>query len=217
MSKSGVPERSCAQRIRFRSRIQSAHDRATEASQPLSISADIPLHHSFEQQVPSCIPSIHPIMFETSRLAFREYNPCSETDRSNVFALFSNTQVTSTSMAPGFSTPKSADWLDRTFHDWVYDPTTLVSLLVSTKPCAANCGSKSQKSFIGFTMIFSASLHHRSAKFLIMLLPEFWSNGYGTEICNLMLQVSFTWLGLRKVTLGVFEANRNAVRLYEKV
>ena len=45
---------------------------------------------------------------------------------------------------------------------------------------------------------------------------EYWGNGYGTDVMNVLLRFAFTEVNLRRVTLTVFEYNPRAIRSYEK-
>ncbi len=46
---------------------------------------------------------------------------------------------------------------------------------------------------------------------------EYWGKGYGTEAMNIILGYAFRELGLRRVSLTVFEYNPRAIHSYEKV
>jgi RimJ/RimL family protein N-acetyltransferase len=43
-----------------------------------------------------------------------------------------------------------------------------------------------------------------------------WGKGYGTDALRVILCYGFTELNLRRITLGVFEYNKRAIRSYEK-
>ena len=45
---------------------------------------------------------------------------------------------------------------------------------------------------------------------------EYWGQGYGTDVMNILLRFAFTEVNLRRVTLTVFEYNPRAIRSYEK-
>lgn len=47
--------------------------------------------------------------------------------------------------------------------------------------------------------------------------PEARGKGYGTDLIQTLLRVCFQELNLHKVSLGVFEHNERAVRLYERL
>ncbi len=46
---------------------------------------------------------------------------------------------------------------------------------------------------------------------------DYWGRGYGTEAMNILLGYAFRELGLRRVSLTVFEYNPRAIHSYEKV
>ncbi len=46
---------------------------------------------------------------------------------------------------------------------------------------------------------------------------DYWGKGYGTEAMNILLGYAFRELGLRRVSLTVFEYNPRAIHSYEKV
>lgn len=45
---------------------------------------------------------------------------------------------------------------------------------------------------------------------------EYWGKGYGTDALRVILRYGFTELNLHRVSLGVFEYNPRAIRVYEK-
>jgi RimJ/RimL family protein N-acetyltransferase len=45
---------------------------------------------------------------------------------------------------------------------------------------------------------------------------EYWSQGYGTDVMNVLLRFAFMEINLRRVSLGVFEYNPRGIRSYEK-
>ncbi|OJA09327.1 hypothetical protein AZE42_05458 [Rhizopogon vesiculosus] len=51
----------------------------------------------------------------------------------------------------------------------------------------------------------------------ICLLPQFWNNGYGTEATKFMIDHSFKWFGLNRLSLTVFANNARAIAVYEKL
>jgi len=46
---------------------------------------------------------------------------------------------------------------------------------------------------------------------------DYWGKGYGTEAMNILLGYAFQEMGLKRVSLTVFEYNPRAIRSYEKV
>ena len=63
---------------------------------------------------------------------------------------------------------------------------------------------------------FDAIAH--SAEVGIMLGDKsIWNRGYGTEVMRLLLKHGFETLNLNRIQLHVYEANRWAIRTYEKI
>jgi len=58
---------------------------------------------------------------------------------------------------------------------------------------------------------------NRDGIFGIMLEPKFWGRGYGEEVTRFVVDYCFHSLGLHRVSLGVFDGNERAKKLYEKV
>lgn len=48
------------------------------------------------------------------------------------------------------------------------------------------------------------------------LIPEFWGNGYATEVCKAMITSGFKEFGLHKVEAGVATGNLASIRVLEK-
>ncbi|KAG1797764.1 acyl-CoA N-acyltransferase [Suillus plorans] len=71
--------------------------------------------------------------------------------------------------------------------------------------------------FVGQGVITVSEPKNRDGTFGICLLPKFWSNGYGTEATKFMIDFSFKWFGLNRMSLGVFANNPRAIAVYEKV
>ncbi|MFC7623445.1 GNAT family N-acetyltransferase [Microlunatus sp. GCM10028923] len=68
------------------------------------------------------------------------------------------------------------------------------------------------------TLIGQAGLkleqYGRSAEFVIVLGPEYTSQGYGTEAVRLMLRFGFAELGLHRIELWVWAYNTRAIAAY---
>jgi RimJ/RimL family protein N-acetyltransferase len=45
---------------------------------------------------------------------------------------------------------------------------------------------------------------------------DYWGQGYGTDAMRVLLHYAFTELGIRRVTLNVFEYNQRAIKSYQK-
>lgn len=72
--------------------------------------------------------------------------------------------------------------------------------------------------YIGFLAFFETFWNHGDAWVAIGLgEAEFWGRGYGSEAMQLALRYAFNELNFHRVTLGVFEYNRRAIRSYQKV
>ena len=73
------------------------------------------------------------------------------------------------------------------------------------------------KKLIGTTGMHQINNRDRTASFGIMIgEPEYWSQGYGTEILEAMLTWAFAIRDLRNVTLLVLGNNPRGQRCYEK-
>jgi RimJ/RimL family protein N-acetyltransferase len=71
--------------------------------------------------------------------------------------------------------------------------------------------------FIGFVSLFIPSPQQRDAWVAIGIgEASEWSKGYGTGAMLQALRYAFLELNLHRVSLGVFEYNRRAIRSYEK-
>jgi len=76
---------------------------------------------------------------------------------------------------------------------------------------------KQDKKLIGNTGFDGINLLDQTASFGIVIGDqEYWSNGYGTEVLNLMMEYAFTRRNLRNITLSVLGNNPRGVACYEK-
>ncbi|KAG1776202.1 acyl-CoA N-acyltransferase [Suillus placidus] len=71
--------------------------------------------------------------------------------------------------------------------------------------------------FMGQGLVTVLEPKNRDGTFGICLHPKFWSNGYGTEATKFMIDYSFKWFGLNRLSLGVFANNARAIAVYEKL
>jgi RimJ/RimL family protein N-acetyltransferase len=60
-------------------------------------------------------------------------------------------------------------------------------------------------------------LHGEACLYISLGDRTCWGRGYGTDAVRLLLRYAFEGLNLARVTLGVFDYNPRAVRVYEKV
>ncbi|OJA09338.1 hypothetical protein AZE42_05456 [Rhizopogon vesiculosus] len=68
--------------------------------------------------------------------------------------------------------------------------------------------------FMGQGLIAVTEPKNRDGVLGICLLPQFWNNGYGTEATKFMIDHSFKWFGLNRLSLGVFANNARAIVVY---
>ncbi|KAK0243720.1 acyl-CoA N-acyltransferase [Armillaria nabsnona] len=71
--------------------------------------------------------------------------------------------------------------------------------------------------FVGQTSVTVGNPKNRDGAFGIMLLPQFWGQGYGTEVTKFVVDYSFRELGLHRLSLSVFERNEIAIDLYKRM
>lgn len=86
---------------------------------------------------------------------------------------------------------------------------------------AVICISDCEQTPIGILTLKDANppsgRHAGHCKLGISILSDHQGKGYGTEAVEWLLNWSFRWGGLRKVSLYVYEHNTNAIKLYEEV
>ncbi|KAG6333002.1 hypothetical protein ID866_6093 [Astraeus odoratus] len=70
--------------------------------------------------------------------------------------------------------------------------------------------------FVGQAMI-TVDPVNREGVFGICLLPKFWNKGYGTEATRYMVDYSFRWFDLQRISLSVWASNTRARTVYKKV
>lgn len=71
--------------------------------------------------------------------------------------------------------------------------------------------------FVGFAKLWPAnSEKNRDVLYGLGLKQEHWGKGYATEITEFMVDYAFRWLGMHRVSLGVFEHNAAAIAVYKK-
>lgn len=69
---------------------------------------------------------------------------------------------------------------------------------------------------IGFVDLSGATPHGDTFVGIGIGEREYWGKGYGTEAMKLVLRFAFAELGLRRVSLNVFDYNPRGVKSYEK-
>jgi RimJ/RimL family protein N-acetyltransferase len=73
------------------------------------------------------------------------------------------------------------------------------------------------ETLIGGVSLWVASWTHADAWMGISIGErDYWGRGYGTEAVRLILQYGFVELNLRRISLGLHEYNKRALKSYEK-
>jgi RimJ/RimL family protein N-acetyltransferase len=71
--------------------------------------------------------------------------------------------------------------------------------------------------FLGEAVLNDLDTDNASANYRVWLAgPEAYGKGYGTEVARLVLDYAFDTVGLHRLSLGVFDFNPRARRVYEK-
>ncbi|KAF9062318.1 acyl-CoA N-acyltransferase [Rhodocollybia butyracea] len=73
------------------------------------------------------------------------------------------------------------------------------------------------REFVGTTSITITRPLKRDGIFIIMLSPKFWGRGYGEEVTRWVVDYTFRSLGLHRLSLGVFDGNERAKKMYRIV
>jgi RimJ/RimL family protein N-acetyltransferase len=78
---------------------------------------------------------------------------------------------------------------------------------------------KENGAFMGMCNIWldGGNAKNRDGRMGISISPQYWNMGYGTEALKFVVDYAFRWLGLHRVSLGVFDSNKRAVAAYEKL
>ncbi|KIM89289.1 hypothetical protein PILCRDRAFT_219760 [Piloderma croceum F 1598] len=76
---------------------------------------------------------------------------------------------------------------------------------------------KDTDEFMGTCNIWMNGVKNCDSFLTVALLPKFWNKGYGTESTRFVVDRAFRWLGLHRVSLGVFESNKGAFASFKKI
>jgi RimJ/RimL family protein N-acetyltransferase len=83
--------------------------------------------------------------------------------------------------------------------------------------CAFFIRTLADDQVIGFVGLWDTSWKHGDAELGIAIGDrEYWGKGFGTDAMRLILRYGFTEMNLERITLGVFDYNKRAIRTYEK-
>jgi RimJ/RimL family protein N-acetyltransferase len=148
-------------------------------------------------------------MFETDRLIIR---PFKESDLDRYLNLANDTRVlptvTNEYIVPLI--PKYKEKLNKIVEEAIFFG------IIETKP-TEDSELDAEARWVGITTIHTSHPKNRDAIFGIMLDPKHWNKGYGTEVTKWMVDYSFQWLAMHRVSLGVFEGNPSAIDLYKRM
>lgn len=70
---------------------------------------------------------------------------------------------------------------------------------------------------VGYGLIKSVDLVHRSAEVGLCIAQEYWDKGYGRQLLEWLVKQVLVTLSLHRCWLDVFANNERAIHLYEKV
>ena len=136
-------------------------------------------------------------MLATPRLLLCPY---AEADLDNLMILWSDPRVRS--LATTDSTGQSRKSLR------VQMESAVISLIVRHRATGA---------FMGQLVIHVPERRHRDGIYGVCLLPRFWNYGYGTEATAFIIEYTFRWIGLQRLSLSVLACNERAIAVYKKV
>ena len=139
-------------------------------------------------------------MFATARLLLCPYT---EADLDDLIALWSDPHIQSLTTTGG-PTPHS--------------PQFKKSLCAQMESAAfgAIVRHRDTGEFMGQLVLHVPERRHRDGTYGICLLPRFWNCGYGTEATTFVIDYTFRWIGLHRLSLSVFASNERAIAVYEK-
>lgn len=76
--------------------------------------------------------------------------------------------------------------------------------------------TKEDNKFIGLAGMFLTNDKYQMAEFYYKLNPQFWGNGYATEIAQAIIKYGFTTHKLHRIEAGVATKNAASIRVLEK-
>ena len=136
-------------------------------------------------------------MFETKRLVLRAYR---ESDMALLLNLLEDYDVLK-AMTIDYVVPGQCQLVEM----WIKLPLYVTIV------------HKETGRFMGMTALKVDVPKNRDAELGICIGKEWWGNGYGTEIMEWLVGYAFEGMGLHHLSLGVFEVNKRAMALYDKV
>ncbi|MFS0864650.1 GNAT family N-acetyltransferase [Fredinandcohnia sp. 179-A 10B2 NHS] len=143
-------------------------------------------------------------ILETERLILREIT---KEDAGNIFACFSNPDVTKYYGQDPFTSISQAEQLVSLFEK-NYQEKRGIRWGIELRGNSGIIGT------IGFNLL---SLQHRRSELGYELHPSFWGNGYATEAIHKVVQYGFSNLGLNRIGAVVYIENSNSNHVLEKI
>lgn len=142
-------------------------------------------------------------MFTTERLILR---PFRTEDLDDMLRLW-NDPLVQRGLSGSGVIPRAPDFKDKISG---FVNSALFYVIITMKETAA---------FMGMCNIWleGGNAKNRDGRMGISISPEYWNMGYGTEALKFVVDYAFRWLGLHRVSLGVFESNTGAIISYEKL
>jgi len=139
--------------------------------------------------------------FTTDRLVLR---PFQQSDVQRYIDLMNDIRVQPTSWA-NYIVPLGPQWTEK------------IKPLIDDALFIAVIETKDTSDWVGITDLQTRNPKNRDVSFGILLKPEHWNRGYGTEVTKWMVDYAFHWLAMHRVSLEVFELNDKAIDLYKRV
>ncbi|KAK7681559.1 hypothetical protein QCA50_015291 [Cerrena zonata] len=76
---------------------------------------------------------------------------------------------------------------------------------------------KETNEFVGLVTIRDDNVKNRDGDLAINLTKSQWGKGYGQEVLKFVVDYAFRGLRCHRLSLGVFDSNERAVKLYKKI
>jgi RimJ/RimL family protein N-acetyltransferase len=140
-------------------------------------------------------------MFTTERLILRPYQ---ESDLEHLLRMHNNLRVQRT-VTIDYIVPRGPKFQEKIL-ELIYKPLLFVIVML-----------KETGMFIGLSSVNVGPGKNRDGTFGIVLHPDYWNKGYGTEVTKFIMDYSFRCLAMNRMSLAVLESNRAAIAIYEKV
>lgn len=149
------------------------------------------------------ITTLLPAMFATERLVLRPF----ETDDLDDMLRLWNDPLVQRGLSDAGVFPRGPNHKDTLLG---FVNSALFYVIITLKETGA---------FMGMCNIWLAggNTKNRDGMLGISLDPQYWNKGYGSETATFVVDYAFRWLGLHRVSLGVFESSKGAILSYIKM